>query len=253
MKKKELLTFGILAVLLAALGYPFVSYGYGFSVLILFGTLVLVFLFRLAWVYRKRFAWARWMLGILCVCTGVGLAAAVWTGCLIAQAGFGDLKTECSYVVVLGAGVNGTTPSLSLRERLDAAYDYLEAHPEAVCVVSGGQGGGEDITEAECMYRDLTARGISPDRVWKEEQATNTRENLALSLALIQERTGEAPDHIGLVSSEYHLYRAEQFARELGITASGIPATTSWISLRVNYFLREIAAVWFYTLFGRGN
>lgn len=251
MKKKEWLLYAVLALILAAAGYPLISFGYGFSVLVLFGVLALVFLFRLCWVYRKRFAWARWMLGILCVCTGAGLAAAVWTGCLIAQAGFGDLKTECAYVVVLGAGVNGTTPSLSLRERLDAAYNYLEAHPEAVCVVSGGQGGGEDITEAECMYRDLTARGISPDRVWKEEEAINTRENLAFSLALIQERTGEAPDHIGLVSSEYHLYRAEQFARELGITASGIPATTSWVSLRVNYFLREIAAVWFYTLFGK--
>lgn len=29
-------------------------------------------------------------------------------------------------VIVLGAGVNGTEPSLSLRTRLDAALDYLE-------------------------------------------------------------------------------------------------------------------------------
>ena len=28
-------------------------------------------------------------------------------------------------VVVLGAGVNGTTPSMALRTRLDAALDYL--------------------------------------------------------------------------------------------------------------------------------
>ena len=251
MKKKEWLVFAVLALVLAVIGYPFISFGYGFSVMVLFGILALVFLFRLCWQNRRKSKWIRGCLIILSVCTGLGLLAALFTGFLIARAGFGDLKTECSYVVVLGAGVNGTAPSLSLRERLDAAYNYLSSHPDSICIVSGGQGGGEDISEAECMYRDLTARGISPDRVWKEDQATNTRENLPFSLALIQERTGKAPDHIGVVSSEYHLYRAVKFAQELGITASGIPARTTWLSLRVNYFLREIAAVWFYTLFGR--
>ena len=152
--------------------------------------------------------------------------------------------------MVLGAGVNGTVPSLSLKERLNAAYDYLIAHPDAVCVVSGGQGRGEDITEALCMFTDLTDRGIAPERVWMEDRATSTRENIRFSLDLIEEKTGTRPAEIGLVSSEYHLYRAGLLARAEQVMSFGIPAKTSWVTLRVNYFLREIAAVWYYTIFG---
>ena len=157
---------------------------------------------------------------------------------------------DCDYVVVLGAGVNGTRPSLSLQERIDAAYDYLVAYPDPVCIVSGGQGNGENITEAQCMYNELTAMGIETDRIWLEQRATNTRDNIRFSLDIIEEETGTRPDRIGLVSSEYHLYRAGLFARSENVIANGIPAKTSWVTLRINYFLREIVAVWYYTLLG---
>lgn len=185
----------------------------------------------------------------LSVCLGFGIIAAAITGIIVVRAAGGQ-EEDCDYVVVLGAGVNGTVPSLSLRERLDAAYDYLDAHPEAVCVVSGGQGNGEDITEAQCMFNDLTARGIDEARVWMEDQATNTRENIRFSLDLIEEKTGTRPEQIGLVSSEYHLYRSGLLARAENVTSYGIPARTSWITLRINYYLREIVAVWYYTLLG---
>ena len=68
-------------------------------------------------------------------------------------------------VIVLGAGVNGTEPSLSLRTRLDAALDYLERWPEIPVILTGGQGYGEEITEAACMYAYLTEHGADPQRL----------------------------------------------------------------------------------------
>ena len=198
---------------------------------------------------KKKPKLARVLLLILSFGLGIGFVAAVVTGVILVRS-WGGQPADCDYVVVLGAGVNGTVPSLSLRERLNAAYDYLLAHPDAVCVVSGGQGRGEDITEALCMYNDLTGRGIEPERVWMEDKATNTRENVRYSLDLIEEKTGTRPTEIGLVSSEYHLYRAGLLAGSEGVTSYGIPARTSWVTLRINYFLREIAAVWYYTLLG---
>ena len=65
-----------------------------------------------------------------------------------------------STVVVLGCQVKGEAPSLTLTERLDAAYDYLCSHPDAACILSGGQGDDEKISEAECMYRYLTKKGF---------------------------------------------------------------------------------------------
>ena len=73
---------------------------------------------------------------------------------------------------------------------------------------------------------------------------------MRFSLALIAQRTGTRPDTVGVISSEYHLFRAGLMARDEGITAVGIPATTSWVSLRINYFFREIAGVWAYLVFG---
>ena len=224
--------------------------GFGFSALICFGCAgVLAFYLLLPVLAKKKPKLAKVLLVAVSVCLGIGIVMAAVTGVIIVRAWTGPV-IPCDYVVVLGAGVNGTVPSLSLRDRLNAAYDYLVAYPDAVCVVTGGQGPGEDITEALCMYNDLTARGIDPDRVWMEEQATNTRENIRFSLDMIEEKTGARPERIGLVSSEYHLYRAGMFARAENVISCGIPARTSWISLRINYFLREIAAVWYYKVFG---
>lgn len=185
---------------------------------------------------------------ILCLCLGTLLAGI--TGGFVIHGSFGDPETACDYVIVLGCGVNGTVPSLSLRERLNAAYDYLVTHPDAICVVSGGQGPGEDITEAACMYRELTAMGIDGSRIWQEGRSTSTEENLAFSLAIIEEKTGSIPSHIGIVSSDYHLFRAGLMAGSHGLTVTGIPGHTGWLPLRINYYLREIFGVWAFLIFG---
>ena len=190
----------------------------------------------------------RKLLQVLTVCVCLGLLAAAITFGFVFHGSLGGGDTDCQYIIVLGAGVNGTVPSLTLRERIDAAYDYLTAHPDTICIVSGGQGRNEDISEAACMYRELTEMGIDPERIWMEDKSTSTAENLDFTLALIEEKTGTRPSHLGIVSSEYHLYRAGLMAADRGLTNTGIPATTSWLSLRVNYFLREIVAVWYYQI-----
>ena len=186
---------------------------------------------------------------VLCILLLLGSIAAAITAGFIVRAAHPSHITACDHIVVLGAGVRGTVPSLSLRERINAAYDYLIANPQATAVLSGGQGPGEDITEAACMYRELTDMGIDPSRLLLEDASTSTIENLKHSLSILETETGSRPAVIGIVSSEYHLFRAGLFARELGLEAVGIPARTSWFALRFNYYLREIVAVWkFYVL-----
>ena len=119
-----------------------------------------------------------------------------------------------------------------------------------ICIVSGGQGPGEDITEAKCMYDSLVSRGIDPTRIWQEDKSTSTRENIRFSLALIEENTGSRPAQAAVISNEFHLFRAGLFAKEQGLDMIGVPAKTTWFSLRANYFLREIVAVWYYTILG---
>lgn len=252
-KKIPFLPGWILAAVLFLLGI-FVYYcvlGCSFSGQLLwcFGALVLVYQ-CINLLSLKNEKAAKMLRRILTVCVCIGFLVAAVTGCFITHAAFGDTKTDCDYIVVLGAGVNGTVPSLSLRERINAAYDYLTAHPDSVAIVSGGKGSGEDITEALCMYNELTKMGIDGSRVWMEDKATSTFENLQFSMALIEEKAGIRPDTIGIVSSEYHLFRAGLFAAAQNVDSLGIPATTTWPHLRVNYFIREIIAVWHYIVFG---
>ena len=174
---------------------------------------------------------------------------AVTEGFIIA-ASFGSPETDCDYLLVLGAKVNPGGPSLALRNRIDAAFDYLTAHPDCTAILSGGQGPDEPMTEARCMYNELAARGIDPQRLWLEDQSTNTWENMKFSRAMLEEKTGTAPEQIGLLSNEFHLFRAQLFARRFGFDPVGVPAATSLPVLRVNYFIREAVAVWYYMIFG---
>ena len=100
------------------------------------------------------------------------------------------------------------------------------------------------------MYEELTKLGIDPDRIWIEDQATSTWENLHFSLDLIEKRTGKRPEKIGVLSSEYHLYRASLFTKACGVEFVGVPAKTSRVTQKINHFMREVAGVWHYWLLG---
>ena len=187
---------------------------------------------------------------IICVLLVAGFLAAAVTAGFIIRAAHPEAQPNCDYIIVLGAGVRGTVPSLSLKERIDTAYDYLSAHPHAVAVLSGGQGAGEDITEAACMYRELTKKGIDGNRLLLEENSTSTIKNLRFSMDILETHTGSRPAKVGIVSSEYHIFRATLFAKSLDLESVGIPARTSWFIIRLNYYLREVAAVWKYLVLG---
>lgn len=198
---------------------------------------------------RKRLV-AKMLRTVLSTIVCIGILVFAVTEVIILSASTGDPEEDCAYVIVLGARVRGTTPSLSLESRIDAAYDYLTTHPKTIGILSGGQGPDEDISEAQCMFERLTAKGIASERLWLEDQSTSTWENLRFSMALIAQNTDTQPKKIGLLSSEFHLYRAGLFAKACGVEAVGIPAKTPMPTMRLNYFLREVAGVWHYLILG---
>ena len=201
-------------------------------------------------VRRRSVTAARVLNTLLTSLLCLGLVAFGITEAFVLQGSEGKSDVEFSYLVVLGAKVNGTAPSLSLNDRIETAYDYLAAHPDVIAVLSGGQGSDENITEAQCMFNELTRLGIAPERLWLEEKATSTWENLQFSLAVIEEKTGQRPTSIGILSSEYHLYRAGLFATEWGVDAALIPAHTDSFTIRLNYTLREVPVLWKHLILG---
>lgn len=189
------------------------------------------------------------VLRLICsIIMGLGILAAATTGLHIATSAGGNLEEPCEYLIVLGCAVNKDTPSQMLQYRIDAAYAYLKKNPHTQCIVTGGLGKGDVITEAQCMYNELTAYGIAADRIWMEEKATSTVESFIYVKALLQEKTGGIPENIGVVSSEYHLYRAKEIAKDQGINVYTVPAKTQRIGLLASNSIREILAVWKYIL-----
>ncbi len=157
---------------------------------------------------------------------------------------------DSPYLIVLGAGVRGDEPSEILADRIAYAAEYLTAHPDVICIATGGKGDEENISEAKCIYDHLTALGIDGSRIWMEDQATSTIENFRCSMALIEEKTGAMPASVTVLSNEFHLYRASRMAHDCGLTADFVAAPTAHPLIRISYTVREIFALWKYLLIG---
>ena len=225
------------ALTAAGLFLIFCLVGYRFGGLFLLGLAALIPVYHFL---RQEF-----LRRVLTALLALGFAAMSITGGVIARSAQGTGSGDADYLIVLGCQVNGTVPSRMLRQRLDAAVAYLSANPDTIAIVSGGQGNGEDITEAAAMHGYLTAHGIAPERIIPEARSTSTMEKLRFSMELMDEGAS-----VAIVSNEFHLYRAGQMAASLELDAALIPADTEFPILTASYFLREILAVWKFHLLG---
>lgn len=146
---------------------------------------------------------------------------------------------DLEYVIVLGAQVKKTVPSRALTRRLERAYTYAADHPDTILVLSGGKGRGEEISEAECMRRYLSGRGLEDKRLILEDRSTTTRENLIYSDRL----TGCSGVRCGILSNDFHVARALKIAGGLGYKeAFGIDARGDAV-MELHYIVRESAAL----------
>ena len=231
--------------------FTFLMAGYSFTALVCVCLMGVLLFYNLCYMTRSKFPKSTKVVKrVFTFFLIIGLLVVGITECLIIHASFGDKDETCQYMLVLGAKVRNDGPSVSLMDRIKATAAYMEAHPDVIAIVSGGKGPDEPITEAQCMFEQLVKLGVDPERIWLEDQATSTWENLHFAMNLIEEKTGQRPEKIGLLSSEYHLFRAKIFARACGVEAVGIPARTSRISQMVNHFMREVAGVWHYIILG---
>lgn len=241
----------LIPLLLLIVFFTFFMAGYSFTVLVLWCLIGIILFYNITHLLRERYPKAvRAVRKMFTTLLLIGLIIVGFTEAVIINASFGNPKEHCDYVVVLGAKVRPDGPSVSLMDRICAAADYMTEHPEVTAIVSGGKGADEPMTEAQCMYDELVGLGIDPSRIWVEDRAASTWENLHFSLNLIEENTGTRPEKIGILSSEYHLFRASLFADACGVESVGIPAPTSRLSQKINHFMREVAGVWHYLILG---
>ncbi len=222
-----LLGNGLLMSLIANFNIGLVPvYGLG-AVLTLYG----VFFDRI----KKRLA--------LDVLLGVGLSVLIAFGGFIGIYGgndTADYKEET--VIVLGCGIRGERVSVGLAKRLDKAYEYHRKNPDALIIVSGGQGPQEDIPEALAMQRYLMGKGIPEHRIIMEDKSTSTITNFRNSYEIMKEK-GMSISSVAFVTNAYHVYRAAYYAKAEGFTEiSHLGTDIIWYTVPMNY-MREMLAV----------
>ncbi|MHC8517449.1 YdcF family protein [Sporosarcina sp. ITBMC105] len=172
------------------------------------------------------------------VVTISGLVFWLWPGKLMVDALKPEADGSKPYAIILGAKVNGKTPSLSLRYRLESAVAYAHAHPHVTFILSGGQGPDEDISEAEAMWNYMVEHGIDEDRLVLESTSTSTYENLVNTKKLLPEGVHE----VTIITSDYHIARARMIAKKLDLETDVVAAKTP-ASVKAQQQFRERLAL----------
>ena len=184
-------------------------------------------------------------------------------------------RRQYDYIIIHGAGLDGTRPTPLLAGRIDKALELWNRQQQhGKFVASGGQGADEVVSEAQAMRDYLLEKGVPNDAILMEDKSTTTWENLKNSIAVIRadhtsaasndaangnsstsdgtaasgdvtasDSTGACGDFTtAVVSSDFHVFRCAEYAHNLGIKADGIGShTKGWYWPTA--FIREFIAI----------
>lgn len=237
-----------------------------FAFIWLFFAALLIFLVYGRWYYVKNMdRIPRWVPVSVVTTCAAGVAVLGVLSVLVFLGAATPGKANLDYVIVLGARVKEHTVSNSLKKRLDRAIVYAEENPDTVLVLSGGKGSGETVSEAQVMYDYMIYNGVSPRQLLMEDRSVSTVENIAYSRIVIEQdrqkekkelvpmprKTGPvpyaiAPDkplEIGVLTSNFHIYRARLTAEKWGFdNVYGISADSDPV-LFIHLCVRECASI----------
>lgn len=168
------------------------------------------------------------------------------------------------YLIVLGASVKSEGISKTLKLRLDKAAEYAAENPDTILVLSGAQGDGEPETEAAAMEKYLLGQGVPKEQMISEDRSHSTLENIVYSRILIEQdreekktqwqkkrpemafsavRVADKPTRIGVLTSNFHLFRAKMIAQKQGMAdVKGIASESDRV-LFVHFCLRDTLAI----------
>ena len=143
-------------------------------------------------------------------------------------------KRNADYIIVLGAGIIGSKVTPLLAARIEKGIELLHYNPNAVLIMSGGQGPGEDIPESKAMANYAADKGVDTEKIIMEQKSVSTLENLRFSRELMDKQKPK----IIVVTTAYHVFRALILAKQQGIKCVGFGAKTKWY-FTLNAFIRE--------------
>ncbi len=144
-----------------------------------------------------------------------------------------DLNPDC--ILVLGAAVRGDTPSKMLQDRLDVAV-ALYKEKVADKLLLSGDNGQINYNEVVVMQKYVLEAGVPAEDIFLDYAGFSTYESMyrARDVFLVESAV--------VVTQKYHLYRALQIGRALGLTVRGVASDQEEYAGQDYRDLREVAA-----------
>ena len=125
-------------------------------------------------------------------------------------------EKDLDYVIVLGAQMRSSGPSVIYRYRLEKAKEYMDENPGTICITTGGQGANETVSEGQGGADYLIAMGIPEDRIEAEILSMDTEENIRNALEIIENKEGSTDNlSIGIITNGFHVFRGVHIAKRL--------------------------------------
>lgn len=140
-------------------------------------------------------------------------------------------------IIVLGSGlINDQVPPLLAQRIRKGVHYYHKLKHKPIMIFSGGKGDDESISEAQAMSDYALTLDVNPSHILLEDQSLNTYQNLLYSKKLFNKK-----DHVLIVTSNFHVFRALLLSRKLKIKAKGRGSRTKFYYW-MNAFIREFVA-----------
>jgi len=181
-------------------------------------------------------------------------------------------QRNLDYVIVMGTDLVDNKISKSLKRRLDRALEYYEDNPNTIFVLSGGRSDYDMSTEATIMYHYMIRAGVPDRNLLLEFYSDSTQEKIGFSLRTINQDHEQkmmanrirhnnqppieknnfgddiimGPDRplsIGIITSEFNLYRARKIAKRYGVQDACPMATKTDELMLVHLTTREAVAI----------
>ena len=162
-------------------------------------------------------------------------------GCIFVSANESHNRKP-DYIMILGGGISGKNMLLVQLQRTQEALKYIKQNPGIKVIASGGQGSGEDISEAEAMRIYLVQHGVKNEDIIKEEKSKNTLGNMKYTREILKKIDGRENIQLAVVTSNFHVFRAKFLAKRYGFQVEGVPAPVNYLLLP-NYCVREYFGV----------
>lgn len=190
----------------------------------------------------------RILLIVFCTFLGICAAVAVYALCvnnhivkstesyILSAEDAAELENvDC--ILVLGAGVRGTTLSDMLADRVNTGIELYEMGAAPKILMSGDHG-RDDYDEVNAMKDYAKKNSVPSEDIFMDHAGFSTYESM------YRARDVFCAKKIIIITQEYHLYRAIYIARYLGIEAYGVDGQVRDYTVDTNIYntLREFIA-----------